>query len=136
MVGISVTGGAYYVVKAVEYANQLGCVTVGITSNEDSLLYKIVKFPIFTDMGAEVITCSTRLKAGTAQKLVLNMITTIMFIKCGCVYENMMVNLKATNVKLKTRVISIVKDILNCSKQEAIIKLEENEWSILKVIGQ
>ena len=134
LVGISAAGGAKYVVNAIEYANKLGAVTVGVTSNNDSLLYKTAKFPIFTDTGAEVITGSTRLKAGTAQKLVLNMISTLLFVKCGYVYENMMVNLKPSNVKLRARVISIVREILNCSCEEAEEKLEASGWSIPEVL--
>ena len=135
LVGISAAGGAAYVVKAIEYANEIGCVTVGVTSNEGSALFNVAKHPIFTDTGAEVITGSTRLKAGTAQKLVLNMISTILFVKCGYVYENMMVNLKPTNIKLKARMVGIVKDILNCSESEAVKRLDENNWSIPAIIN-
>ena len=72
--GISAAGGAAYVVKAIEYANEVGCVTVGVTSNEGSALFNAVKHPIFTDTGAEVISGYTSINAGTAKMLVLNMI--------------------------------------------------------------
>lgn len=134
VVGISAAGGAAYVVNAIEYANMLGCVTVGITSNKGSNLDEKAKISICTDTGAEVITGSTRLKAGTAQKLVLNMLTTISLVNCGYVYENMMVNLKPTNIKLKKRMVEIVCEILKCSHDEAEKKLEEYNWHIPDIV--
>ena len=83
-----------------------------------------------TDTGAEVITGSTRMKAGSAHKMVLNMISTCVMIKQGHVYENMMINLKPSNIKLKNRVIGIVCEILKCDREEAEKRLSENDWSI------
>lgn len=130
LVGISAAGGAEYVIQAIAYANSLGCVTVGITSNDGSRLYKTAKYPIFTDTGAEVITGSTRLKAGTAQKLVLNMLSTLLFVKSGYVYENMMINLKPSNIKLKNRMLGIVKEITGCSDETAEEKLAQSGWNL------
>ena len=134
LVGISAAGGARYVTKAIEYAKSLGAVTVGITSNEGSILDEISDISIVTDTGAEVITGSTRMKAGTAQKLVLNMISTCSMIKMGYVYENLMINLKPTNTKLEARVISIVCDILACTEPEAVELLDRAEWNIKRAI--
>ena len=134
VVGISAAGGAAYVVNAVKYANSLGCATVGVTSNKDSLLDKEAKISICTDTGAEVVTGSTRLKAGTAQKLVLNMLTTVSFIRCGYVYENLMINLKPTNIKLRKRMIQIVCDILGFDSEKSEKALEDNNWSIPEVL--
>ena len=89
---------------------------------------------IFTDTGAEVLTGSTRLKAGTAQKIVLNTLTTCAMAKTGKVYENMMINLSPSNEKLKRRVIRIVQEILSCDDTEAITRLEKNEWNIRKAV--
>ena len=89
---------------------------------------------IFTDTGAEVLTGSTRLKAGTAQKIVLNTLTTCAMAKTGKVYENMMINLSPSNKKLKRRVIRIVQEILSCDDTEAITRLEKNEWNIRKAV--
>ena len=83
---------------------------------------------------AEVLTGSTRLKAGTAHKMVLNMITTCAMTKIGNVYENLMINLRPTNDKLRDRTIRIVQEILGCERAEAIKKLEENEWSIRRAV--
>ncbi len=134
VVGISAAGGAAYVVGAIEYANEIGATTVGITSNEGTLLSKVAKFPIVTDTGAEVITGSTRMKAGTAQKLVLNMLSTVSMIKMGNVYENLMINLKPSNIKLTHRMVTIVMDILNVSEEEAEKLLNGNDWNIRKTV--
>ena len=134
IVGISAAGGAKYVIGALEWAKANGCVTVGVTSNADSLLAKNADIAIFTDTGAEVITGSTRLKAGTAQKLVLNILSTAAMVKTGRVYENLMINLRPTNEKLRRRVISIVCEIKNVDEDEAIALLDANEWNIRKAV--
>ena len=134
IVGISAAGGAKYVLGALEWARANGCVTVGVTSNADSLLAKNADIAIFTDTGAEVITGSTRLKAGTAQKLVLNILSTAAMVKTGRVYENLMINLRPTNEKLRRRVISIVCEIKNVDEDEAIALLDSNEWNIRKAV--
>jgi N-acetylmuramic acid 6-phosphate etherase len=130
VVGISAAGNAQYVIGALDYANGIGCETVGITSNEDTLITKCAKNSIITDTGAEVITGSTRMKAGTAQKIVLNMLSTVAMIKLGNVYENMMINLRPTNDKLKKRMIRIVTEIVGVNAQEAETLLEKSNWNI------
>ena len=134
VVGISAAGNAAYVVGAMDKAKELGCVTVGISCNPDTKILKCADIPIFTDTGAEVLTGSTRLKAGTAQKIVLNTLTTCAMAKTGKVYENMMINLAPSNEKLKNRVIRIVKTILCCEEDEAVKALEENGWNIRKAV--
>ena len=135
VVGISAAGNAAYVVGAIEAAKALGCVTVGISCNPDTKILRAADIAIFTDTGAEVLTGSTRLKAGTAQKIVLNTLTTCAMAKTGKVYENMMINLAPSNEKLKRRVIRIVTEILSCSEEEAIARLEANDWNIRKAVG-
>ena len=130
VVGISAAGNAQYVIGALNFANELGCETIGITSNEDTLITKSAKISIVTDTGAEVITGSTRMKAGTAQKLILNMLSTVAMIKLGNVYENMMINLRPTNDKLTLRMVRIVTEITGVSEDEARKLLEESNWSI------
>ena len=134
VVGISASGNAAYVVGAIESAKALGAVTVGISSNPDTKILNVSDIQIFTDTGAEVLTGSTRLKAGTAQKIVLNTLTTCAMAKTGKVYENMMINLSPSNEKLKKRVIRIVTEILSCDDTEALIRLEKNEWNIRKAV--
>ena len=130
VVGISVAGEAAYVLRALDYAREKGSVTVGLTSNADSSLAKNYDICICTDTGAEVITGSTRMKAGTAHKLVLNMLSTCAMIKQGHVYENLMINLRPTNIKLKARTIRIVSEITGLSIDEAEKLLAENAWVI------
>lgn len=134
VIGISVAGNAAYVVGALEFANSVGALTVAITCNNDCLLTKTAKLSIVTDTGPEIITGSTRMKAGTAHKMVLNMVSTGTMIKIGRVYSNYMIHIKPANVKLKKRMISITMDILNCSNEEAVRLLEESDWSIPNVI--
>lgn len=133
--GISAAGSAAYVIGALEAAKALGCITVGISSNPDTPVLRISDIAIYTDTGAEILTGSTRLKAGTAQKIVLNAITTCAMAKTGKVYENMMINLSPSNEKLKKRVVRIVGEILSCNEDSAYKLLEENGWSIKSAIS-
>lgn len=134
VVGISAAGGAKYVLGALDAAKEMGCVTVGVTSNDDSPLAKNADITIFTDTGAEIITGSTRLKAGTAQKLVLNILSTAAMVKTGKVYENLMINLKPTNEKLRARVISIVCEIKGVDRDRAVELLEASGWDIRSAV--
>lgn len=134
LIGISASGSAAYVVSAVNYAKSLGAKTFAITNNADTELGRAADTDICADTGAEVITGSTRMKAGTAQKIILNMISTAAMVKCGCVYENMMINLKPTNKKLRRRMIGIVTEILGCGFDEAEKQLEESGWNIRKAV--
>lgn len=131
VMGISASGNATFVAEAMKYAKSIGCKTVSLSSNEKTRIGDIADYPIFCDTGAEVITGSTRMKAGNAQKMVMNMITTSVMIKLGKVYENMMINLKPTNIKLRDRMIRIVLEIIpeiTYAKAEAL--LEENSFII------
>ena len=136
VVGISAAGGAKFVLGAMERARALGAVTVGISSNPDTAVLRAADIPIYTDTGAEVLTGSTRLKAGTAQKIVLNTLTTCAMAKTGKVYENMMINLSPTNEKLRLRVIRIVREILSCDEDEAIRHLDANAWNIRAAVSE
>lgn len=130
LVGVSVAGGAAYVVGGLQRAKELGATTIALTSNEGTAIGAISDLCIITDTGAEVITGSTRLKAGTAHKMVMNMLTTCAMVKTGRVYENMMVNLKPSNVKLRQRVIRIVCDICGCGGEKAVELLDAVDWDI------
>ncbi len=133
VMGISASGNAEYVASALRTAKELGCVTVSLSSNEDCKIGRIADIPIFVNTGAEVISGSTRMKAGNSQKFVLNMISTCAMAKTGKVYENLMINLRPTNIKLKGRMIGIVAEICEVSDDEALRLLEENDFSIRKV---
>ena len=134
VLGISAAGNAAYVADALEYARSVGALTVGLTCNEDSRLGREPDISIVTDTGAEAITGSTRMKAGSAHKMVLNMISTAVMVKAGHVYENMMINVRPTNVKLRRRVISIVEEIMHCDEAGAVEFLEAHGWSIRAVV--
>ena len=130
VVGISAAGNAAYVVGALEAAKKLGCVTVAVSSNPETAISRVADISIYTDTGAEVLTGSTRLKAGTAQKIVLNTLTTCAMAKTGKIYENMMINLAPSNEKLRRRVIRITSEILSSDEETAIELLERNGWNI------
>ena len=116
LVGIAASGRTPYVIGALEYAKSLGSVTVSITSNPNSAMANIVDIAIDTLVGPEVLTGSSRLKSGTAQKLVLNMLTTASMILMGKCYQNLMVDVQASNEKLKARAIRIVMQATDCDK--------------------
>lgn len=134
LIGISASGSAAYVISAVNYAKSIGAKAFSITNNPDTELGRAADIDICADTGPEVITGSTRMKAGTAQKIILNMISTASMVKCGCVYENLMINLKPTNKKLRRRMIGIVTEILVCTPEKAEELLEENGWNIRSAV--
>ncbi len=116
LVGIAASGRTPYVIGALEYAKSLESVTVSIASNPNSAMANIVDIAIDTVVGPEVLTGSSRLKSGTAQKLVLNMLTTASMILMGKCYQNLMVDVQASNEKLKARAIRIVMQATDCDK--------------------
>lgn len=134
VVGISASGGAAYIIAALETAKEVGAVTVSVTCNKDSEMESIADIAICTDTGAEVVTGSTRMKAGTAQKLVLNMLSTCAMIKTGKVYENLMINLKPVNIKLTQRMVRIVSEITGESEDFSKELLERNDWNIREAV--
>ena len=134
--GISAAGNAAYVAEALKYAREKGCLTVGLSCNKGSRLDLESDISIVTDTGAEPITGSTRMKAGSAHKMVLNMISTCVMVKLGHVYENLMINVKPTNIKLRNRVISIVMELTDYDEVQAVLALEKNDWSIRKTVDE
>ncbi|MEV7808090.1 N-acetylmuramic acid 6-phosphate etherase [Microbispora sp. NPDC088329] len=124
VVGISASGRAPYVVAAVEQARRLGALTVGLACNTGTPLARAAEHAVEVIVGPEVVTGSTRLKAGTAQKLVLNMISTITMIKSGRTYGNYMVDVVASNSKLVDRAARIVSDITGARVPDAREVLE------------
>lgn len=119
LVGIAASGRTPYVIGALEYARSLGAVTGAISCNPDSPIAQRADIAITPIVGPEVVTGSSRMKAGTAQKLVLNMITTGAMIKMGKVFGNLMVDVEATNAKLIERQIRIVMQATECERATA-----------------
>ncbi|MCT8566062.1 N-acetylmuramic acid 6-phosphate etherase [Glaesserella parasuis] len=128
LVGIAASGRTPYVLGALAYAKQLGATTVSIASNPNSAMSQIADIVIDTVVGAEVLTGSSRMKSGTAQKLVLNMLTTASMILIGKCYQNLMVDVQASNQKLVARAIRIVMQATECSREiaETTLVLAEN----------
>ena len=129
LVGIAASGRTPYVIGALEYAKRLDSVTVSIASNPNSAMANIVDIAIDTVVGPEVLTGSSRLKSGTAQKLVLNMLTTASMILMGKCYQNLMVDVQASNEKLKARAIRIVMQATDCGKalaEETLKQADQN----------
>lgn len=136
VVSISASGNANYVIEVLKLAKEKKAKTIALTCNPMANISKIADVVICIETGAEVITGSTRMKAGTAQKMVLNMLTTGAMIKIGKVYKNFMIDVKPTNIKLKDRAQRIVSEIAHCSQDEAKAVLEENEYKIKEAILQ
>lgn len=130
VVGIAASGRTPYVIGGLEYANEIGALTISVTCNADSQVAKEAKIAISPVVGAEVVTGSTRLKSGTAQKLVLNMLSTGSMIKMGKVYGNLMVDVKATNEKLVERSKKIVCEATGVSFKEAETVLNETDFDV------
>mgnify|MGYP000854504055 CR=1 FL=1 len=125
VVGITASGGAPFVVGAVKQAKELGALTIALVNNNSSVISEICDITIAPIVGPEVISGSTRMKAGTSQKMVLNIISTTVMIKMGKVYGNLMVDLKANNKKLHQRSIRMIQTATNISEQQAENYLEE-----------
>lgn len=119
VIGIAASGRTPFTVAAVEYARKAGAQTIALTCNPDSPLEKAAELAIVVETGPEVVSGSTRMKAGTAEKLVLNMLSTGAMVKLGYVYGNLMVNLHQKNNKLIARAINIVQRALGVDRDEA-----------------
>ncbi|MEZ8099805.1 N-acetylmuramic acid 6-phosphate etherase [Vibrio bivalvicida] len=130
VVGIAASGRTPYVIGALEYANDIGATTVALSCNPDSTIADIAQIAISPVVGPEALTGSTRLKSGTAQKLVLNMLTTASMIRLGKSYQNLMVDVKATNKKLVARAARIVMQATDCNKSLATETLEKTDYDV------
>lgn len=126
VIGISASGSTPYVVSGINECNKNGIYTGCITCNRNSSLAKLSSYPVEVIVGPEYITGSSRMKAGTAQKMVLNMISTTVMIKLGRVFDNKMIDMKLSNNKLHERAIRILKSILKIGDDEAKKLIKEN----------
>lgn len=130
VVGIAASGRTPYVIGGLEYANDIGTTTVAVSCNPDSPIAEIAAIAISPVVGPEALTGSTRLKSGTAQKLILNMLSTASMIRLGKSYQNLMVDVKATNKKLHARAIRIVMQATECEAREAERVLKETNNNV------
>lgn len=130
LVGLAASGRTPYVIGGLKYAKKLGAVTVGLTCNPNSEISKLADISIAPVVGPEVITGSTRMKSGTAQKMVLNMLTTGSMIKIGKVFNNLMVDVKASNEKLVERAKRIVSLATGVTRDKATEVLEQTSYNV------
>ena len=134
LVGIAASGRTPYVLGALEYAKSLGALTVGLTCVPGSAIAEVVEIAITPATGPEVLTGSTRMKAGTATKLVLNMLSTGVMVRTGATFGNLMVNVKASNAKLVDRAERIIAAATGCGREEAARLLGESGSSVKTAI--
>ena len=136
IVSISASGNANYVIEILKLAKEIGAKTIALTCNPNAKMSEFADVVICIETGAEAITGSTRMKAGTAQKMVLNMLTTGAMVKIGKVYKNLMIDVKPTNIKLKDRAARIVAEIAQVEKDIALNTLEENGYNLKEAVLQ
>jgi N-acetylmuramic acid 6-phosphate etherase len=125
LVGIAASGRTPYVLGGIDYARKLGAVTIGLSCVPDSQIAQHAQIAITPAVGPEVVTGSTRMKAGTATKLVLNMLSTASLVRLGYVYGNLMVNVQPTNMKLRDRAARIIAALTDLSSEKALALLDE-----------
>jgi len=130
LVAISASGGTPFALGAMRKARSLGARLVAITNNRGSAMGGLADVSIVVDTGPEVVSGSTRMKAGTAQKMVLNMLTTAAMTMLGRVYDGYMIGVQASNVKLRERAARIVSEIAGVGPEEAMEALEEAKWDL------
>jgi N-acetylmuramic acid 6-phosphate etherase len=124
VIGVAASGTTPFTVAAVQRATERGAVTIGIANNAGAPLLAAARFPVLVETGSELIAGSTRMKAGTAQKVVLNLISTGIMLRLGRVYRGMMVNMRTANAKLKLRAQQMVARIAGCDVEEAATALQ------------
>ena len=134
VVGIAASGRTPYVLGGLEYAGEVGCYTIAISCNKGSAIGREAKLAIEVQPGPEVLTGSTRLKAGTAQKLILNMLSTASMVRIGKVYKNLMVDVVQSNDKLRKRAENIVMDATGVEREVARKTIDEADGKVKTAI--
>lgn len=119
VIAIAASGRTPYAIGALKYARQAGARTVSVSCNKNALMSQYADAPIEVDAGPEVLTGSSRLKSGTCQKMILNMLSTCSMVRTGKVYENLMVDMTPSNVKLKDRALRIIAQAAGCDREQA-----------------
>lgn len=134
VIGLAASGRTPFVVSALRHAGRKGAWTCAIVNNLKSPLEEVADHSIVLRTGPEILTGSTRLKAGTAQKLVLNRISTTAMVLQGKVIENLMVDVKMTNAKLRDRGIRIVRELTHATEEEAVAAMEATDWKLREAL--
>lgn len=130
VIGLAASGTTPFTVAAVEQARTLGAMTIGISNNDDAPLLRAADYPVLVVTGAEAISGSTRMKAGTAQKVVCNLFSTLVMMRLGRVYRGMMVDMRASNEKLRRRAERMVMQLTDCSGDVALAALNRAEGDL------
>jgi N-acetylmuramic acid 6-phosphate etherase len=130
VIGVAASGATPFTIGALRAASAAGAVTVALANNPDAPLFGVARHRIMVETGTEVIAGSTRMKAGTAQKIVLNLFSTSIMVKLGRVYRGLMVDMRASNAKLRRRAESIVGEIVGCTEAEAGRLVERSEGDV------
>lgn len=125
VIGLAASGTTPYTVAAIRAASEAGAVTIAIANNPRAPLLEVARHKILVETGPEVIAGSTRMKAGTAQKIVLNLFSTALMVRLGRVYRGLMVHMRAINIKLKRRAERIVQEVVGCTNDEAAYYVEQ-----------
>lgn len=134
VVGIAASGRTPYVIEALDYAKKIGASTVALSCNADAAISQHASIAIEVVVGPEVLSGSTRLKSGTAQKMVLNMLSTVSMVRTGKTYGNLMVDLKPTNKKLVQRSINIITEVTDVDENTALTELMAADYSVKDAI--
>jgi N-acetylmuramic acid 6-phosphate etherase len=130
VIGIAASGSTPFTLGALRAARSAGAVTIAIANNPGAPLLEVCRHRVLVETGSEVIAGSTRMKAGTAQKIVLNLLSTAMMVKCGRVYRGLMVHMRASNAKLRRRAEAMVGRILGCSASDAARFVREADGDV------
>src|SRR5437016_1960829 len=130
VIGIAASGTTPFTIGALRASSAAGAVTIAVANNPGAPLFDVARHRILVDTGSEVIAGSTRMKAGTAQKIVLNMFSTAVMVKMGRVYRGLMVDMRARNAKLRRRATGIVSEIIHCSEPDAVRFLEQADGDV------
>src|SRR5215468_10621331 len=125
VIGIAASGTTPYTIGVLRAATAAGAVTIAVANNPGAPLFEVARHRILVDTGSEVIAGSTRMKAGTAQKIVLNLFSTAVMVRMGRVYRGLMVDMRATNAKLRRRAAAMVGEIVRCPERDAARYLEQ-----------
>jgi N-acetylmuramic acid 6-phosphate etherase len=130
VIGIAASGTTPFTIGALKAAGTAGAVTIAVSNNVDAPLFAVARHRILADTGSEVVAGSTRMKAGTAQKIVLNLFSTAVMVRMGRVYRGLMVDMRARNAKLRRRAAVVVSDIVRCGESEAARYLGQSDGDV------
>jgi N-acetylmuramic acid 6-phosphate etherase len=134
VIGVAASGTTPFTIGALRAATDAGAVTIAVSNNPDAPLFEVARHRILADTGSEVLAGSTRMKAGTAQKIVLNLLSTAMMVRMGRVYRGLMVDMRARNAKLRRRAAGMVSEIVRCAESEAASYLEQSDGDVKTAI--